>query len=98
MVGIRKRKAIIGRSMGFTIPGIRLNKLLDRVSKSWDTSDCFEMRDYKIPHVEPVLADALYTVAKKSTGEVIGTFNTLDEANAVIEKAKKQKKAVLQLA
>jgi hypothetical protein len=36
-----------------------------------------------------------FKVVKKSTGEFVGEFETLEEANEVIEKAKKQKKAAL---
>ncbi len=38
-----------------------------------------------------------YVVIKKSTGEVVGTFDTEGPALEMIEKARKQKKAALQL-
>lgn len=38
-----------------------------------------------------------YVVAKKSTGEVVGTFDLEDDALAMIEKARKAKKATLVL-
>ena len=37
----------------------------------------------------------LYVVAKKTSGDIVGEFDSLDEAEAVIEKAKKAKKAAL---
>lgn len=39
----------------------------------------------------------LYTVARKKDGEIIGTFTTEGEAQAVIDKAKAAKKATLVL-
>lgn len=39
-----------------------------------------------------------YNVAKKSTGEIVGTFSTLEAALGKIETAKRQKKAALVLA
>lgn len=38
-----------------------------------------------------------YTVARKKDGEIVGTFDTEDEAQAVIDKAKAAKKASLVL-
>lgn len=38
-----------------------------------------------------------FVVVVKRTGEVVGTFDHLDDANAMIEKARRQKKASLVL-
>ena len=47
------------------------------------------------PEVEAFKVE--YVVAKKSTGEVVGTFDHKDDAEAMIEKARKAKKATLVL-
>jgi hypothetical protein len=44
---------------------------------------------------EVAAAKIEYVVAKKSTGEVVGTFDLEEDAIAMIEKARKAKKATL---
>lgn len=46
---------------------------------------------------EVVKASIEYVVAKKSTGEVVGTFDLREDALEMIEKAKRNKKAALVL-
>lgn len=46
---------------------------------------------------EVVKASIEYIVAKKSTGEVVGTFDLREDALEMIEKAKRNKKATLVL-
>lgn len=49
------------------------------------------------PDPEVEAARQEFVVVKKSTGEVVGTFDLLEDAEAMIEKAKKQKRAALML-
>jgi hypothetical protein len=49
------------------------------------------------PVEEVEAAKQEFVVVKKSTGEVVGTFDLREDADAMIEKAKKQKKAALVL-
>lgn len=50
----------------------------------------------QLVETDPVEAAKIeYVVAKKSTGEVVGTFDLEEDALAMIEKARKAKKASL---
>jgi hypothetical protein len=44
---------------------------------------------------EPLQAPRVYTVAKRSTGEVVGTYEDLGDAEEAVLKAHRQKKAAL---
>lgn len=47
--------------------------------------------------VEPEPTSVVFTVARKKGGEIVGTFDSLEQAQAEIDKAKKAKKATLVL-
>lgn len=49
------------------------------------------------PDPEVEAAKQEFVVVKKSTGEVVGTFDLREDAEAMVEKAKKQKRAALML-
>ncbi len=53
--------------------------------------------DQSYSEAEVEAAKVEYVVAKKSTGEVVGTFDLEEDALAMIEKARKAKKATLVL-
>lgn len=54
-------------------------------------------RAFATGYVETVNAAKTYTVARKKDGEIVGTFGTEVEAQAIIDKAKAAKKAALVL-
>jgi hypothetical protein len=72
----------------------KMAELVEPVGKTY-----LNMQD--IPVSVPIEAQTSgltkYVVAKKSTGEVVGEFDLLEEAQAMIDKAKRAKKAALVL-
>ena len=71
-----------------------LTSLMEPVGKTY-----LNMQD--IPVSVPIETQtsglAKYVVVKKANGEVVGEFDHLEEAQAIIDKAKRAKKAVLVL-
>lgn len=66
----------------------------------WDNMVARQAQRYLVepdPAEEVEAAKQEFVVVKKSTGEVVGTFDMLEDAETVIEKAKRQKKAALML-
>jgi len=72
----------------------KLRAQWDELLAKMDKADLVEPN----PEGENHTTATWYNVAKKSTGQIVGTFSTLEAAQGEIDKAKRQKKAALVLA
>lgn len=111
-MNLRKHKAY--RIQLANLHGSQMQRKLDNWGKQWNAQadgkvvvdglsnlidEMFSKATPRQLAAELVEAPAAkFIVAKKSTGEVMFEFDTLPEAEAAIEKAKKAKKAALVLA